>query len=312
MLPQAYQLGVFSIYNKTTAMSSENQEKTAQSTSVTESVDESDGVTTPPQITDIDVAKDIVQPAVVLPKHVPYVLIGGGTAAFTAVKAIQERNPDAKILIICEEDFVPYMRPPLSKELWFSDDVVTAADSLVFKQWDGQERSAFYKDPDSYLEPTELEEKTGVAVVTGTKVVSVDTDGQLLLLDNGNTVEYSKLLIATGGRPKNLEVFENSSQSVKNHVTLFRDISDFRKLVKVTQTAKSLLVVGGGFLGSELACALGKQGKDKGQTVTQVFKEGGICAMQYSIIPRLDDDHRLDQALTGIWFLFNNKLVVYL
>jgi hypothetical protein len=58
MLPQAYQLGVFSIYNKTTAMSSENQEKTAQSTSVTESVDESDGVTTPPQITDIDVAKD--------------------------------------------------------------------------------------------------------------------------------------------------------------------------------------------------------------------------------------------------------------
>ena len=112
------------------------------------------------------------------------------------------------------------------------------------------------------------------------QVVSVDSDGQLLSLDNGDTVEYNKLLIATGGRPKNLQVFENSSKDVKNHVTLFRDvrstpitfqvplltlclftqISDFRKLVKVTQTAKSLLVVGGGFLGSELACALGKQG----------------------------------------------------
>lgn len=57
-----------------------------------------------------------------LPEHVPYLLIGAGTAAFAAFRAIRGAAEDAKVLAIGDEPEYPYMRPPLSKELWFSDD----------------------------------------------------------------------------------------------------------------------------------------------------------------------------------------------
>lgn len=56
-----------------------------------------------------------------LPEKVPYLIVGGGTAAFAASRAIRSKDPSAKILVINEEKHLPYMRPPLSKELWFSD-----------------------------------------------------------------------------------------------------------------------------------------------------------------------------------------------
>jgi hypothetical protein len=65
-----------------------------------------------------------------------YVIVGGGTAAYAAMKAIQERERDADILMISAETHVPYMRPPLSKELWHSKD----AETLKFRDWGGTER----------------------------------------------------------------------------------------------------------------------------------------------------------------------------
>merc|ERR1719319_1323650 len=74
-----------------------------------------------------------------IPEHVPYLLIGAGTASFAAYRAIKSRDPTAKILIIGDEERLPYMRPPLSKELWYMEDK-EAVDNLRFKQWNGRER----------------------------------------------------------------------------------------------------------------------------------------------------------------------------
>lgn len=62
-----------------------------------------------------------------------------------------------------------------------------------------------------------------------------------------------------GGSPKSLRVFDKASDEVKQRVTLFRSIVDFQELDAVASKAKKIVVIGGGFLGSELVCALGKK-----------------------------------------------------
>ena len=65
----------------------------------------------------------------------PYILVGGGTASFAAAKAIKERDPEAKILIVTEEKYPPYSRPPLSKHLWLSEDHDAAKQLQFVAPW---------------------------------------------------------------------------------------------------------------------------------------------------------------------------------
>ena len=66
-------------------------------------------------------------------------IVGAGTTSVAAFRAIRSKDPKAKVLVISKEGENPYMRPPLSKELWFSEDPETP-DKLRFKQWNGKER----------------------------------------------------------------------------------------------------------------------------------------------------------------------------
>jgi apoptosis-inducing factor 1 len=65
--------------------------------------------------------------------------VGGGTAAMAAFKAIRANDAKAKVLVITEENYKPYMRPPLSKELWTTEDD-KLVEQLKFKQYNGNER----------------------------------------------------------------------------------------------------------------------------------------------------------------------------
>ncbi|XP_072532554.1 apoptosis-inducing factor 1, mitochondrial isoform X2 [Salminus brasiliensis] len=210
------------------------------------------------------------------PTHAPYLLIGGGTASFAAARSIRARDPGARVLIVTEEPDLPYMRPPLSKELWFSDDP-TVTETLRFKQWNGKERSIYFQPPTFYVSPTELEsvENGGVAVLTGKKVVHMDVRGNKVKLSDGLEISYEKCLIATGGIPRNLQVIERAGDEVMKRTTLFRKIEDFKALEKVSRELKSITIIGGGFLGSELACALGRRSADLGLEVVQMFPEKG-------------------------------------
>ena len=211
-----------------------------------------------------------------IPTRAPYVIIGGGTASHAACRSIRKHDPTAKILVIGEEEVLPYMRPPLSKELWFSDDE-EAADTLYFKQWNGKRRSVFFEDDTYYVKPQvlPLQENGGVAVLTGHKVVHIDPVTHRIYLKHGQEIQYDKLLLATGGTPKNIDLFEKSSDEMKSKVTLFRTVADYRKLDRLIHTLDSVAIVGGGFLGSELACALGSKGKQSGMQVSQIYHESG-------------------------------------
>jgi programmed cell death 8 (apoptosis-inducing factor) len=91
-------------------------------------------------------------------------------------------------------------------------------------------------------------------------------------------VVYDKCLLATGGTPKSLAVLDDASDEVKQHVNLFRTTKDFERLKALAGKSKKIAVVGGGFLGSELAVALAHYGKANGLEVTQIYPERGNMA----------------------------------
>ncbi|XP_018085131.1 apoptosis-inducing factor 1, mitochondrial isoform X2 [Xenopus laevis] len=211
-----------------------------------------------------------------LPSHVPFLLIGGGTASFAAARSIRARDPGARVLIVSDESELPYMRPPLSKELWFSEDA-HVTETLRFKQWNGKERSIFFQPPSFYVPPEQLMsvENGGVSVLTGKKVVHMDVRENKVKLDDGTQISYEKCLIATGGIPRSLPAIERAGEEVTKRTTLFRRISDFRSLEEISSSVGSITIIGGGFLGSELACALGRKGRQTGLEVIQMFPESG-------------------------------------
>ncbi|XP_014484706.1 PREDICTED: apoptosis-inducing factor 1, mitochondrial isoform X2 [Dinoponera quadriceps] len=209
-----------------------------------------------------------------LPPEIPYLLIGGGTAAFSAFRSIKSRDPKATVLVITEEEEFPYMRPPLSKELWYNTDR-ESSQQLRFKQWNGTQRSIFYEPGEFYLNIDDLikSEKGGVAVATGWKVTKLDVLNKKAILEDGYEIKYDKCLIATGSTPKNLSVFESAEDNVKDKITTYRTKEDFLDLEEsvADSKCKNIAVIGGGFLGSELACVLARNYKSK--NVYQIFRE---------------------------------------
>ncbi|KZC15042.1 Putative apoptosis-inducing factor 1, mitochondrial [Dufourea novaeangliae] len=210
-----------------------------------------------------------------IPKEVQYLLIGGGTAAFSAFRSIKSRDPKAKVLVVTEENDFPYMRPPLSKELWYNTDRKISAE-LFFRQWNGTQRSIFYEPAEFYSQVNNLVEsdKGGVAVATGWKVTKIDVQNKTVTLDDGYELKYEKCLIATGASPKNLPVFESIDDELKDKIITFRTKEDFLDLEDSVHNPKykNIVIIGGGFLGSELACSLARN-LPEDKKVYQVYKE---------------------------------------
>ncbi|XP_037789754.1 apoptosis-inducing factor 1, mitochondrial-like [Penaeus monodon] len=222
----------------------------------------------------IPVKSEAAAPSV--PEHVPYLIIGAGTASVAAFRAIKAKDAKAKVLIISGEGEAPYMRPPLSKELWYSDEPETAT-KLRFKQWNGKERSIFFEHDEYYtpIDTLTTRENGGIALLKGHMAVKLDVHKKRVYLDDGTEIGYDKCLIATGGKPKSLPILDRAGEDIQKNVTLFRGIKDFQTLHSIAQEGKHITIIGGGFLGSELACALGHKAKTNKGKVTQVYPESG-------------------------------------
>uniref|UniRef100_A0A6G1S6S0 Apoptosis-inducing factor 1, mitochondrial n=1 Tax=Aceria tosichella TaxID=561515 RepID=A0A6G1S6S0_9ACAR len=214
-----------------------------------------------------------------LPEHVPYLLVGGGTASHSAMRAIRGHDPRAKVLIVGSENYGPYMRPALSKELWFTEQ--ESRRKLDFKWWNGKAKSIFYEIDEFFLPLDKLvnRETGGVAMIKNMRLTRLDPDERLAYLENGQKIKYDKCLLAPGGKPKSLPELDRASEEVKKRVVYFRTADDFLRLDEIAGTAKSILVIGGGFLGSELTCALVNRNPDekihKDQKIYQIYPETG-------------------------------------
>ncbi len=174
-----------------------------------------------------------------------YLIVGGGLTADGAARGIREVDADGEIVLVTAEDHPPYARPPLSKALWKGDDESTI--------WCGTPELA-------------------VDVQAGRRIVSLDLDGRRATDDRGETYGYERLLLATGGRPRRLGLTDG--ESVDDEIVYFRTLDDYRRLRTIADRNAPALVVGGGFIGSEIAAALAMNGC----TVTMVFPGTGICS----------------------------------
>ncbi|KAH9249793.1 hypothetical protein BASA81_012471 [Batrachochytrium salamandrivorans] len=205
-------------------------------------------------------------------------------SSYSAMEAIREAQPDAQILIISEEEFVPYQRPPLSKELWFSG---RTTDSLSFKDWEGNQRSLFYLPKESYrtLSVDQIdtldETSTKIHFLANAKVTKLNPEEQTVVLSNGARIQYSRVLIATGGTPKTLPVFDSAFARMDSRIMTFRGIQDFQRLESISNGNKTIVVVGGGFLGSELAVALASKSAGSDVKIIQTFPEDGNMGLVF-------------------------------
>jgi 3-phenylpropionate/trans-cinnamate dioxygenase ferredoxin reductase component len=167
-----------------------------------------------------------------------YLIVGGGMTADAAAKGIREHDADGTIAIVAAEPHPPYARPPLTEGLWQGGDEA--------KIWRGTDALA------------------GLDLRTGRRIASLDLDGHRAVDDRGEEYGYEKLLLATGSRPRELAGSEG--------VVYFRTYDDYRSLRATAKEGAHVVVIGGGFIGSEIAAAL----VGAGCRVTMVFPEPSI------------------------------------
>jgi NADPH-dependent 2,4-dienoyl-CoA reductase/sulfur reductase-like enzyme len=195
-----------------------------------------------------------------------YLIVGGGMTADAACRGIRDRDPDGSIGLVGEETDPPYSRPPLSKGLW-----------------QGKEEEKIWRGTADL----------GVDLQLGRRVVTIDRSARRVADDRGESYGYEQLLLATGGRPRHLPGDGGED------VIYFRRLGDYRKLRALADGGGSFVVLGGGFIGSELAAALRGAGCD----VTLVFPEEGIGARLFpadlaGAVTELYRGHGVD-VLTG-------------
>lgn len=176
-------------------------------------------------------------------KNSRYLIVGGGMTADSAARGIRKIDTLGSITMICEERDPPYDRPPLSKSLWKDKPF-----------------EAIWRDTATL----------NVEVLRGRKVVTLNAAKKTVTDDAGNVYGYEKLLLATGGSPRLLP-------DADNQVIYFRTADDYRKLRALSERGKDFVVIGGGFIGSEVAAALAMNGKH----VTMVFPSNGIGSRVY-------------------------------
>uniref|UniRef100_A0AC35UA52 Apoptosis-inducing factor 1, mitochondrial n=1 Tax=Rhabditophanes sp. KR3021 TaxID=114890 RepID=A0AC35UA52_9BILA len=217
------------------------------------------------------------------PLHVPYLLIGGGTASYYAATTIRAKIAGAHCLIVGEENLDPYNRPPLSRDVWWYGDASTPS-TLEYTSVTGKKRQVPYESHGFYISPQNVDQfpNGAISILNGKKVVKVVAADHKAILDDGTEIFYEKCLIATGSKAKQFDTF--AKPQFQDKITTLRDVNDYRKIASIIDGGvRDVLIIGGGLLGSELAYSLTKKRKDVESEspkvkVTQIFRGSGVLS----------------------------------
>ena len=155
------------------------------------------------------------------------VIIGAGQGAGQAAASLRQAKYEGDITLIGDEAYPPYQRPPLSK-------AYLSGELPIERVYVRAEK--FYTDKNIDLK-------------TNTRVESIDPQGKSVTTDSGETIVYEKLLIATGSRPRKLSIAGSDLQGIH----YLRTISDVDAIRDSMSTAKNIVIVGGGYIGLEVA-----------------------------------------------------------
>ncbi|HEU5477856.1 MAG TPA: FAD-dependent oxidoreductase [Gaiellaceae bacterium] len=165
-----------------------------------------------------------------------YLIVGAGMTGDMAAKGIREHDPDGSITLIGADPHPPYKRPLLTKGLW-----------------QGAPEEKLWREP-----------APGAELVTGRRIVSLDLAAHTATDDAGEDYSWEKLLLATGAQPRQVPGAEG--------VIWYRTLDDYRRVRESAKEGAHIVVIGGGFVGSEIAAGL----VGVGARVTMLFPEPGI------------------------------------
>ncbi len=168
------------------------------------------------------------------------IIVGAGQAGCDLTSALRQMGYDGRIILIGDEQALPYRRPPLSKA-YLSGDI-------------GEEAL--------YIKPQATYAKQNVEVRTGVRVTAIDRQAHTVTLDSGETLNYDKLVLATGGRARRLPL----PGAEKPNVHYVRTIEDIKRMKEQFLPGRRLVIIGGGYIGLEAASV----GIKKGLNVTLV------------------------------------------
>ncbi|RZO85419.1 MAG: pyridine nucleotide-disulfide oxidoreductase [Oceanococcus sp.] len=162
------------------------------------------------------------------------VIVGGGQAGATLAQELRKLGFEGGLTIIGEEPQLPYRRPPLSK---------------AYLAGEASEESL-------YVMKAPILEKNNVSFRGGVRVTQIDRDNKTLTLDNGETLNWDKLALTTGGRARPLPVQGADAQNVFE----LRSVADVDAIRPHCQAGKRAVIIGGGFIGLEVAAVARKLG----------------------------------------------------
>src|SRR5262249_43795334 len=145
-----------------------------------------------------------------------YLIVGGGMTGDAAAKSIRKHDPESEIRLVGAEQHPPYARPPLTKGLWLGGDEARTRPGTAAGNGD-----------------TRL----------GRRIVGLDLDARRATDDSGESYEWDRLLLATGGHPRTLPTGDG--------VVYFRTLDDYHAIRGSTDEGSRVVMIGGGFIGSE-------------------------------------------------------------
>lgn len=164
------------------------------------------------------------------------VIVGGGLAGANAAFALREREYAGRVVLIGDEAEPPYERPPLSKDYLRGEKPVT----------------------ETHARPLADYESGGIELLRGRRAVTLDPASRQLNLDDGSNLRYDALLLATGAAPRRL----SATNAHLAGVHYLRTIADADALREAAARASAIAVIGGGWIGSEVAASLRQLGHD--------------------------------------------------
>jgi 3-phenylpropionate/trans-cinnamate dioxygenase ferredoxin reductase subunit len=234
--------------------------------------------------------------------HYPYVIVGGGLAAASAIEGIRAHDRDGRILVISRENVAPYHRPSLSKDLWFGRTTIEKI-PLHDDAWYADQR---------------------VDLSLRREIVELEASSHSLWDDRDAVVSYDRLLLATGGKPRLLDVGDGEMHGIH----YFRLLEDYLFLSERVRNLQHVLVVGGGFIGLELAAALVQAGKevslvypdeyplsnilprDLGMFVADYYRDKGVETISGERVASVHEGHGIVQARTQAGNIISTQLLL--
>jgi 3-phenylpropionate/trans-cinnamate dioxygenase ferredoxin reductase subunit len=221
----------------------------------------------------------------------PMVIVGGGLAGGNAAATLRDEGFAGRVVLVGDEPGVPFGRPPLSKTYLRSEEDLA--------EW-------HVKPPDWY-------EENDVERLIGSRVARVDVASHSVLLDSGDTFEYQKLLLATGGRNRRLAVPGADLEGVH----YLRRVADCEAIKREALPGRRAAVIGMGFIGCEVAASLtqlGVQvtaifpgplplervlGKELGEAILAIHEANGVELLAESQVVALEGSGRANTVVIG-------------